>query len=113
MPYIDTNELEVREPRPGWRGRFFHSANMTFGYWDVSAGSFVHEHSHPNEEVWNIIDGEFEFTVGGVTRHAQPGDVAVVPADTPHGVKALTDGRAIVVDHPVRHEIGGIPTVRV
>ncbi len=57
MPYIDTNELEVREPRSGWKGRFFHSANMTFGYWNVSAGSWIHEHSHPNEEVWNIIGG--------------------------------------------------------
>jgi quercetin dioxygenase-like cupin family protein len=110
MPYIDTNELEVREPRPGWKGRFFHSANMTFGYWTVSAGSWIHEHSHPNEEVWNIIEGEFEFTVSGESRHALPGTVAVVPADTPHGVEAITDGRAIVVDHPVRHEIGGIRT---
>jgi len=47
MPYINTNELEVREPRPGWKGRFVHSENMTFGYWNVSAGSWIHEHSHP------------------------------------------------------------------
>jgi quercetin dioxygenase-like cupin family protein len=110
MPYIDTNELEVREPRPGWKGRFFHSANMTFGYWTVSAGSWIHEHSHTNEEVWNIIEGEFEFTVAGETQRVRPGTVAVVPADTPHGVVAVTDGRAIVVDHPVRHEIGGVRT---
>ena len=110
MPFIDTNELEVREPRPGWKGRFFHSASMTFGYWDVTAGSRIHEHSHQNEEVWHIIDGEFEFTVDGETGHAGPGSVAVVPAGTPHGVEALTDGRAIVVDHPVRFEIGGVRT---
>jgi hypothetical protein len=29
---IDTNRLEVKEPREGWKGRFFHSQNMTFAY---------------------------------------------------------------------------------
>lgn len=110
MPFIDTNELEVREPRPGWKGRFVHSASMTFGYWDVAAGSSVHEHAHPNEEVWHVIDGELELTVAGETRLLGPGSVAVIPAETPHEVKALTDGRAIVVDHPVRLEIGGVRT---
>jgi quercetin dioxygenase-like cupin family protein len=108
--FIDTDELEAREPRPGWRGRFFHSASMTFGYWEVAAGSWVHEHSHPNEEVWNIIEGEFEITVDGVTQLAGAGCAVVVPADTRHGVRALTEGRAIVVDHPLRAEIGGVRT---
>jgi hypothetical protein len=36
--------------------------------------------------------------------------VAVIPAGTPYEVRALTDGRAIVVDHPVRLEIGGVRT---
>ncbi len=110
MPFIDTNELEVREVRPGWRGRFFHSEHMTFGYWDVAAGSWIHEHSHPNEEVWHIVEGVFEITISGESRAADPGSVAVVPSDTAHSVKALTDGRAIVVDHPVRSEIGGVRT---
>jgi unsaturated pyranuronate lyase len=91
-------------------GRFLHSATMTFGYWEVAAGSVVHEHSHPNEEVWHIVEGEFEFTVGGETALVRPGSVAVVPAGTPHDVKAPTDGRAIVVDHPVRLEVGGVRT---
>jgi hypothetical protein len=28
--------------------------------------------------------------------------VAIVPADAPHSVTALTDGKAIVADYPVR-----------
>jgi quercetin dioxygenase-like cupin family protein len=70
----------------------------------------VHEHSHPNEEVWNIVDGEFEFTIGGEIGRAQAGCVAVVAVNTPHSITALIDGRAIVVDHPVRLELGGVRT---
>jgi quercetin dioxygenase-like cupin family protein len=107
MPFVDTSELDVREPREGWKGRFFHSDNMTFAYYTVSAGSWVHEHTHPNEEVWFIIEGDFEVTHGEEKRKAGPGIAAVVPANEPHSIRALTDGRAIVVDHPRRESVGG------
>ncbi len=108
MPFIDTREIPVKEPLPGWKGRFFNSQSMTFGHYDVVAGATIHPHSHPNEEVWHIIEGELEVTIGGVVQVAGPGSVAVVPPDTIHSVKALTDGRAIVVDHPLRASIGGV-----
>ena len=49
-----------------------------------------------------MIEGELEVTVGGETRVAGPGMVAIVPAGVAHSVRALTDGKAIVVDWPVR-----------
>src|SRR5215475_3985222 len=55
MPFIDTSQLQVEEPLPGWNVRFFHSENMLFAYYAVSAGASIHEHSHPNEEVWHVI----------------------------------------------------------
>jgi quercetin dioxygenase-like cupin family protein len=110
MPFIDTRELRSREPLPGWEGRYFHSQSMTFGYYRVAAGATIHEHHHENEEVWHVIEGELEVTIGGEMRIAGPGCVAVVPPNTPHAVRALTDGRSIVVDHPLRRQVGGAPT---
>lgn len=52
MPFIDTSQLEIKEPLPGWKGRFLHSDNMLIGYYTVAAGASIHEHSHSNEEVW-------------------------------------------------------------
>jgi len=104
MSFVDTGQLEIRERLPGWRGRHFDSASMTFGYWSFEAGSSVHEHHHPQEEVWHIVEGELEVTVGGETRRIGPGMAAIVPANTPHSVRALKSGRAIVVDHPVRED---------
>jgi quercetin dioxygenase-like cupin family protein len=110
MPFIDTRQLTVKEPLPGWKGRYFHSSNMTFGYYAVAAGASIHAHSHPNEEVWHVIEGEIEVTIDGETQVAGPGCAAVIPADTMHAVKAVTDGRAIVVDYPLRRAVGGADT---
>jgi quercetin dioxygenase-like cupin family protein len=83
---------------------------MTFGYYRVAAGASIHEHAHPNEEVWHVIEGELEVTVGDETRVAGPGCVAIVPPNTPHSVRALRASRAIVVDHPRREAVGGAST---
>jgi quercetin dioxygenase-like cupin family protein len=104
MPFIDTSSLRVVERLPGWHGRYFHSPNMTFAHYDFKRGSAIHEHFHPQEEVYEVIEGELEVTIDGVAQIARPGLVAIIPANVHHSVKALTDGRAIIVDYPGRHE---------
>ena len=94
MPFVDTSTLRVVERLPGWRGRYFHSPSMTF----------VHEHFHPQEEVYEVLEGELEVTIDGVTEIARAGMVAIVPSNVRHSVKALTDGRAIIVDYPLRRD---------
>lgn len=106
MPLIDMDALAVIERLPGWRGRIFNSASMTFAHYAFDAGATIHEHHHQQEEVWNVIEGELEVTIAGASCRAGPGQVAIVPANTPHAVRAITDGRAIVVDHPVRWDLG-------
>jgi quercetin dioxygenase-like cupin family protein len=107
MPVIDTSELKVIERLPGWRARIFNSASMTFAHYEFDAGATIHAHSHEQEEVWNVIEGELELTIDGLAQVARPGVVAIVPPDTAHAVRALTDGRAIIVDHPLRWDVGG------
>jgi quercetin dioxygenase-like cupin family protein len=79
---------------------------MTFAHYEFDAGSTIHEHHHEQEEVWNVIEGELELTIGGVVQRAGPGLVAIVPPNTPHSVRALSDGRAMIVDHPLRFDVG-------
>ena len=106
MPFIDTNKLKVTERLPGWHGRYFHSPSMTFAHYDFKRGSSIHEHFHPQEEVYEVTEGELELTVDGVTKIAKPGVVGIVPSNVRHSVRALTDGKAIIVDHPARPEFG-------
>ncbi len=102
MAVIDTRTLPVIERKPGWHGRYFHSANMTFGHYDFDVGAEIHEHAHEQEEVWQILEGEVEITIAGQRHRAGAGFVGIVPAHALHAVKALTPGKAIVVDHPLR-----------
>ena len=102
MPLIDTRTLPVRDKLPGWRGNIFHSQTMTFAHWAFDAGAVIHEHEHPQEEVWHIVEGELEVTIAGRAHRAGPGMVAIVPPDTRHSVVALTGGKAIVCDYPLR-----------
>ena len=105
MTFVDTSKLKVIERKPGWHGRYFQSPSMTFAHYEFTKGSSIHEHFHPQEEVWQVIEGELEMTVDGVTQVAGPGVAAVVLPNVPHSVKAMTDGKAIVVDYPLRERI--------
>src|ERR1700761_6772674 len=102
MPFIDTSTLDLIERLPGWHGRYFHSPSMTFAHYDFTRGASIHEHFHAQEEVYEVIEGELEVTIEGVAQVARPGVVAIVPANARHSARALSDGRAIIIDYPVR-----------
>jgi quercetin dioxygenase-like cupin family protein len=104
MPFIDVCSLDVIERLPGWHGCYFHSQSMTFAHYDFVRGSSIHEHHHPQEEVYEVIEGELEVTIEGTLQIARAGVVAIVPSNARHSVKALTDGRAIIVDYPLRRD---------
>jgi quercetin dioxygenase-like cupin family protein len=110
MPFVDIAHIPMLEPRPGWRGRFCHSAHMTFAYYAIAPGADVNEHQHEEEEVWHVIDGKLQISLDGVTRSVGPGEAVVVPGGQPHSVRALESSHVIVVDHPVRTSVGGLDT---
>ena len=106
MSFVDVDKLKETERLPGWRGRYFHAVNMTVAHYEFTRGASIHEHHHPQEELYEVLEGELELTVDGVTQVARPGVVAIVPSHARHSVRALTDGRAIIVDSPARAEFG-------
>jgi len=105
MPFIDPSTMPTAEPLPGWKGRFWQSGAMSFSHYDVATGCSIHEHHHSNEEVWIVVEGRFEVTIGDETQIAGPGGVAVVPPDVNHSVHVLEGGRAFVANHPIRTDL--------
>ena len=47
----------------------------------------IHRH---RTEVWTIVEGEGIFVLDGVERRVKPGDVAVIPVNHYHAIKALS-----------------------
>ena len=72
MPFVDISSLRVTERLPGWHGRYFHSATMTFAHYDFVRGASIHEHFHLQEEVYEVIEGELEITIDGVAQIVRP-----------------------------------------
>jgi len=75
---------------------------MTFAHYDFVLGASIHEHFHPQEEVYEVIEGELEITIDGVADRVRPGLVGIVPPNTLHFVRAITNGKVIVIDYPLR-----------
>ncbi|HVC39883.1 MAG TPA: cupin domain-containing protein [Candidatus Dormibacteraeota bacterium] len=44
-------------------------------------------HSHDEEQLTLVVEGELEFEIDGEVRLLTPGMVAVVPANVPHGAR--------------------------
>lgn len=104
MPLVNIGSLPAVERLPGWSGRYFHSGTMTFAHYDFLQGSSIHEHSHPQEEIYEVLEGELEVIIEGERCRVRPGSVAIIPGGARHSVQALTDGRVFIVDSPRRPE---------
>ena len=104
MSFVELSDIEEKELIPGFKVRFVHSENMTFAYWTIKAGSTLPDHSHPHEQVANVIEGEIKFTMDGETRVLSPGQVAVIPGGVSHSGTAVTDCKIIDVFYPVRED---------
>ena len=108
MPIVDISSLDVIERSPGCQAgmdAISTRRNMTFAHYDFTRGASIHEHFHTQEEVYEVVEGELEITIDGVAQIARAGIVAIVPSNVRHSVKALTDGRAIIVDYPLRPDV--------
>ncbi len=96
--------VEQRELIPGHRGRFVHSEHTTHVYWEIEEGSQLPEHSHPHEQIVNLLQGTYELVVDGETHRLETGEVLVIPGGAVHSGMAHTDCHILDVFSPVREE---------
>ncbi len=105
---MDSYDLETtaeRELFPGFSGKFIHTDNMTLIYWTIEADAPLPAHSHPHEQVINMLEGHFEISItGGATRVLGPGEIAVIPGNAEHAGRAITRCKILDVFYPIRQE---------
>jgi quercetin dioxygenase-like cupin family protein len=54
------------------------------------------EHTSPFEAVVYMVDGEMEITIGGTPYIAKVGEILVMPANIPHGLKATLKSKMLL-----------------
>jgi quercetin dioxygenase-like cupin family protein len=101
LPFLTLNEIKEREVFPGIKGKFIHGDSMSVVYWKIQKGTPLPEHKHEHEQITSIISGDFEMTVDGSTKKLTAGSVAVIPSNTLHSGKALTDCDLLDAWYPV------------
>ena len=101
---MNISELESKEVIKGYYGRFVHMESYTLGFWEVEAGASIPIHSHEHEQTTQVIEGEFEMTVGNDTKVYKPGMLVKIPSNIPHGGKAITKCKLSDVFCPVRED---------
>jgi unsaturated pyranuronate lyase len=96
--------IEEREIMPGFKGRFVHSETMTFAFWHIEKGSLLQEHSHPHEQVAIVQTGSFELTINGSTDVYSKGKIAIIPPNTIHSGRAITECSILDIFSPRRED---------
>jgi quercetin dioxygenase-like cupin family protein len=104
MSLVTLSSVPVREIFPGYRARVVHSERTSQSWVEADAGAAFPEHHHPHEQVVNMLEGELEIIVGGVTHRLTPGLVVVIPPNVPHSGRAITACRLLDVFAPSREE---------
>ncbi len=54
------------------------------------------EHTSPFEAVVYMVDGEMEIKIGGNPYNVKAGEILVMPADIPHGLKATVKSKMLL-----------------
>ena len=71
------------------------TVSLIFDHSDPGAGPRLHR--HPYDETWIVQEGSVTFQAGNERLHASPGDVVIVPPETPHKFTNDGPGQSVMV----------------
>jgi quercetin dioxygenase-like cupin family protein len=107
MGYLDINNLPELEIAKGIKARAVTTDTITVLHVTLDDGAILPEHSHYNEQVVNVIEGQLELVVSGDKYILKPGSAMVLEPNIVHSGRALTACKIIDVFHPFRKDFAG------
>jgi len=96
--------LKSKELAPGITGYYAHGEKSSFGYLELKKGSKVPLHSHINEQITYIIEGQLDMMIDGVACSLTDSMYHIIKANVPHSAIAVTDCKVIDAFSPVRED---------
>jgi quercetin dioxygenase-like cupin family protein len=91
--------------RPGADTAIMPAGNMTLSFLRLSPGLDARLHSHPEEQVVVVLEGEMDVALDGKLYRVRAGDIAVIPGGVPHSGVTLSEGcRVLDIFSPARKD---------
>lgn len=105
IPFVFSDKCEFEDLSGGVRRKLL-------AYGDALMQAEVHfekgavgaMHSHPHSQLTYVLEGEFEFTVGGEKRIVKRGDTLYKVPNTQHGCVCLEKGILLDTFSPCRED---------
>ena len=92
MPLIRNGTFDAGSPKGE-----DHGATISVILDEGGPGHGPKLHRHPYDETWVVVEGHLTFQAGDERLSAGPGDVVIVPPDTPHRFTNDGPGRSRLV----------------
>ncbi len=93
----DLSAVPSRELAPGVLLKTMWGDKIMLSLVEIAANAEVPEHSHPHEQAGMVLEGEFDFTIGGETTRVKKGDTYIIPGGVPHSLVA-NDAPSVALD---------------
>jgi len=103
--FIFEKDVQWESPAPGIKRQvmgYDGQIMLVKVVFEEGAEGYMHEHFH--SQVTYVAEGEFEFTIGGVTKIVKAGDCCYKEPNIPHGAICLKAGTLIDVFSPSRQD---------
>jgi len=103
--YVDKSQCSHHTIFPGVDIYTMAGETMMISLVEMQPHAIVQEHSHPHEQMGYLLEGEAEFTIGGITKTLRPCEMWRIPGHVKHRVVAGAQPvRAIDIFHPIRED---------
>lgn len=85
--FVDLSELPRLDVVQGLALQPVFGENILLSFVHMEPHSVAPVHSHPEEQMGTMIEGEYEFELNGEKKMIRKGDVYIVPPNVPHGAR--------------------------
>jgi quercetin dioxygenase-like cupin family protein len=104
MTVYDWSTIQREELNPLFARQVIHGDLMTVARVFLKKGCLVPEHSHVNEQLSVLEQGQLDFVVGGQPVTVKAGEVLRIPSNVPHSAYAAEDAVSMDIFSGVRED---------
>ena len=103
--YFMNSDIELEDLNNGIKRKILaYNDNIMMVEAEFEKGAIGTMHSHPHEQCTYVLEGAFEFNIGGVKKVVRTGDTMYKEPHVVHGAVCIEKGKLLDVFTPHRED---------